>query len=107
MMQDNLNTQTVIKALTLVKTPEDEMSARIAASRIAATVLPGQPESAGSIYYRLKAEGWLSLLLASEPGMSLKQLAERVQSLSDISEKIKGELGGIAGRLHLMVANLP
>ena len=75
-----------------------EMMQRIAASVIVAALLPQQQKTAGSEYYRIKAEDWLTLLL-SEPGLTIGILSERVCALVDVSETIKCEIGSIASRL--------
>lgn len=85
-------------ALALVSLSADGMASQIAAAFIVDALLP-EPANAGGMYYRLKAQAWLTLLLAAEPGLSLAQFAERVRALSAVSGRIAGELGGIAGRL--------
>lgn len=93
----------VIAALGMLKPAGagQEMQARIAAAVIVAALTPVQKISAGSEFYRIKAEDWLALLLAAEPGMSIETLAERVSALASVSDGVKRELGGLAGRLAL------
>lgn len=80
------------------------MQARIAAAVIVTALTPVQKVSAGSEFYRIKAEDWLALLLASEPGMSLETLAARVSALASVSDGVKQELGGLAGRLATLAS---
>lgn len=77
------------------------MAAPVAASLIVAAVQPLE-DNAGAMFYRLKAERWLSLLLATEPDMGLEQLAERTRALAAVSMGIQAELGGIPGRLSML-----
>lgn len=95
--------QKIEAALNTLSHPAD---APVAAALIVEAVLPRAENNPGATFYRLKAEGWLSLLLASEPGLSVDQLAARVMALAAISERIKGELGGLAGRLQGLVTQV-
>lgn len=79
-----------------------EMMYRIAASVIVSALLPPQKKSAGSEYYRIKAEDWLTLLL-SEPKLTTSVLYQRVVALTAVSDVIKDEIGGIASRLALVL----
>lgn len=98
----------VISALSMLKPawagPGQEMHARIAAARIVAALTPSMMVNAGSEFYRIKAEDWLALLLAAEPGMSLETLAAQVSALSAVSDGVKRELAGLAGRLAALAS---
>ena len=81
-------------------------TARIAAAIIVDTLLPNHKPTAGSMFYHIKAEDWLFLVLSSEPGIVLSELSDRLTALSTVSKNIKTEIGGIASRLS-QIANLP
>lgn len=89
-------------ALDMLNRPQSapEIMYRIAASMIVSALTPANGKSAGSEYYRIKAEDWMTLLL-SEPRLSPTVLLQRVSALAAVSDTIKSEIGGIASRLAL------
>lgn len=79
-----------------------ELMYRIAASRIVAALMPNRSLDVGSEYYRIKAEDWLSMLL-TEPHLDIKTLHKRLAALASVSANTKAELGGLPGRLMLIM----
>lgn len=105
MVAQTVQKQKVEEALASLKRNArvDAMAAPVAASLIVAAVLPLE-DNAGAMFYRLKAERWLTLLLATEPDMGLEQLAERMRALAAVSKGVQAELSGIPGRLSMLVS---
>jgi hypothetical protein len=76
----------------------EPLRARIVSSIIVQALFP-QNLSSGAMFYSLKAQNWLTLLLEAEPDMSLETLSLRVCALAQVSPAVQGELGGLAARL--------
>ena len=94
--------QKITEALAMTQALADRIDSSVIAALIMEALLPQQEPTPGAVHYRMKAQRWLVLLLDSEPGMSLQQLAERVQGLAAISQHIKEEVGGLSARLQLV-----
>ncbi len=88
----------------LARKPAGGDMARVAAAVIVSALYEPQKRTAGSEYYRIRAEDWLSLLL-TEPYMTLAVLAERVAALSEVSPHIKTELGALPCRLMVIAGD--
>ena len=93
----------VLAALSLNTKQAVPAPSVLAAELIVDALFPSSPLNPGAAHYRLKAKGWLSPLLASEPGISLADLGVRTQALVEVSPAIKNELGGLSGRLNSLV----
>lgn len=89
--------QAVQDALTL-----DRASPDVVARHIVDLLMPPQPHSIGSAFYKSSATGWLTQVLRASPKLELPELVRQVNGLCALSPKIGAELGALSGRLNLL-----